>query len=179
MDRRDFLKVMGIGASVLGAGLSTPRIVAKTSSGILLESPDEYGGFIVERLEGNKLPYQYDPDKLKKMSEKSTTFSRNTWDPDRRNRPETKENLTQINLVEGKGVVPNQTRLDYALMDAAWHGARSGGGLSYGWESNRYGMMGRLSEQLGPWDPSDLDMSWGDASLAVKHASRFVEIYLW
>ena len=173
IDRRDFLKLMGLGTSAAGASFLAPRIIAKTPNGVLIESPDEYGGFQVERLDENKFPYTYDSSRLKKMSEKSTTFSRNTWDPARQNRPETKENLTQINLVDGKGVVPNQTRLDYALMDAAWHGARSGGGLSYNWESGRYGMMGRLSEQLGPWDPSDLDMSWEEASLAVKHAGLF------
>ncbi len=164
---------MGLGTSAVGAGLLTPRIIAKTPNGVLVESESEYGGFQVEKLSGNKFPYTYDPDKLKQMSEKSTTFSRNTWDPNRRNRPETKENLTMINLRDGKGIVPNQTRLDYALMDAAWHGARSGGGLSYGWESDRYGMMGGLSKQLGPWDPADLNMTWEDASIAVKHASFF------
>jgi len=173
IDRRDFLKLMGIGTSAVGAGLLAPKIIAKTPNGVLVESESEYGGFQVEKLEGKKFPYKCDPDKLKQMSEKSTTFSRNSWDPDRRERPETKESITDINLFEGKGIVPNQTRLDYALMDAAWHGARSGGGLSYGWESDRYGMMGRLSKQLGPWNPSELDMSWIDASLVVKHASLF------
>jgi epoxyqueuosine reductase len=173
IDRRDFLKLMGLGTSAVGAGILAPRIIAKTSHGVLAESESEYGGFQVEKLNGKKFPYTYDPDNLKKMSEKSTTFSRNTWDPDRQNRPETTENLTKINLVDGKGLVPNQSRLDYALMDAAWHGARSGGGLSYSWEADSYGMMGRLSKQLGPWDPSDLDMTWAEASLAVKHASLF------
>jgi reductive dehalogenase len=173
IDRRDFLKLFGIGTSAVGAGLLAPRIIAKTPNGVLVESESEYGGFQVEKLNGKKYPYQYDPDKIKKMSEKSTTFSRNTWDPDRRDRPETKESMTEINLFEGKGIVPNQTRLDYALMDAAWHGARAGGGLSYIWDSGRYGMMGQLSERLGPWDPNDLDMSWNDASIVVKHASLF------
>lgn len=173
IDRRNFLKLLGIGTSAVGAGFLVPRIIAKTPNGVLVESESEYGGFQVEKLNRKKLPYTYDQDKLKKMSEKSTTFSRNSWDPNRRNRPETKENLTKLNLEDGEGIVPNQSRLDYALMDAAWHGARSGGGLSYSWESNRYGMMGRLSEKLGPWNPSDLDMTWKDASLAVKHASLF------
>lgn len=173
LDRRDFLKLMGLGTSALGLGALTPKILGKTSRGVLVESPNEYGGFLVEKLENKNYPYEFDSKKLQRMSEKSTTFSRNVWDPDRRNRPETKENLTYINLFDGQGKVPNQTRLDYALMDAAWHGARSGGGLAYNWEGNRYGMMARMAEKLGPWDPSDLDMTWEDASLAVKHASLF------
>ena len=172
VNRRDFLKIIGIGASSLGLGIAGPRLLARTKEGMLIESPSEYGAFAVERLNTKSFPYEFDPGKLKRMSEKSTTFSRNFWDPERRNRPETKENLTQVNLVEGKGIVPNQTRLDYALMTAAWHGARSGGGLSYRWESSS-GARGTINSKLGPWDPSDLDITWEEASLAVKHASLF------
>ena len=106
------------------------------------------------------------------MTEKSTTFSRNVWDPDRQDRPETKEDLTYINLVEGEGKVPNQTRLDYALMTAAWHGSLSGGGLSYQWEPHS-GVRGTGMDKFAPWNPMDLDMTWEEASLAVKHASLF------
>jgi len=35
--------------------------------------------------------------------------------------------VTAKNLIEGQGQVPNQTRLDYALMAAAWTYARSDG----------------------------------------------------
>lgn len=171
-NRRDFLKWIGIGASSLGMGIVGPKPIAKTMDGTLVESPCEYGGFLVEKLNTKTFPYEYDADKIKRMSEKSTTFSRNVWDPDRRDRPETKENLTYINLVEGEGKVPNQTRLDYALMTAAWHGARSGGGLSYRWEPQS-GVRGTGMDKLGPWDPSDLDLTWEEASLAVKHASLF------
>ncbi len=170
--RRDFLKLLGIGASSLGLGTSVPRAVAGTRDGTLFSSPGEYGGFLVEKLNKDKFPYVYDAEKLKRMSEKFTVFSRNVWDPGRRNRPETTEDLAYIHLVEGGGKVPNQTRLDYALMTAAWHGARSGGGLSYRWESySRAG--GAAMDELGPWNPSDLDMTWEEASLAVKHAALF------
>ena len=170
--RRDFLKLLGMSASSLGLGTAASNPIIKTREGTLVESPGEYGGFLVEKLDAKNFPYTYDTARIKRMSEKSTTFSRNVWDPVRRNRPETKENLTYINLVEGKGKVPNQTRLDYALMTAAWHGARSGGGLSYSWESYA-GFSGAIRDKLGPWDPSDLDMTWEDATLAVKHASLF------
>jgi reductive dehalogenase len=172
VNRRDFLKLMGMGAPSLGLGIAAPKLLTKTRDGMLVESPNEYGGVVVEKLNAKNFPYEYDTERIKRMSEKSTTFSRNVWDPDRRDRPETKENITYINLVEGEGKVPNQTRLDYALMNAAWHGARSGSGLSYGWESHS-GMRETINDKLGPWDPSDLDMTWEEASLAVKHASLF------
>lgn len=172
VNRRDFIKLLGIGASSLGLGIAGPKPIANTRDGTLVESPGEYGGFLVEKLKAKNFPYEYNTEKIKQMSEKSTIFSRNVWDPDRRDRPETKENLMYINLVEGEGKVPNQTRLDYALMTAAWHGSRSGGGLSYRWESSSGGGA-ELRNILGPWDPSDLDMTWEKASLAVKHASLF------
>jgi reductive dehalogenase len=172
--RRDFLKMVGIGTATVGFGMARPERIAKTKDGVVVESSSDYGGFLVEKFTNKKYPYQFDPKIIKQMSEKSTVFSRNMWDPARRNRPEVKENLTHQNLVEGKGKVPNQTRLNYALMAASWHGARAGGGLSYGWDVHRYGMIrGQGLHELGPWNPSDLNMTWEEASLAVKHAALF------
>ena len=75
--------------------------MAKTRNRMLVESPSEYGGFLVEKLSAKNFPYEYDTTKIRRMSEKSTTFSRNVWEPERQDRPETKENLTYINLVVG------------------------------------------------------------------------------
>lgn len=170
--RRDFLKIMGIGSAALGSSMAVPQLIAKTPNGAIIESPGEYGGFLVEKLNNKKYPYEIDPDVLKPMREKFTAFSRNIWAPERRNRP--REKLTYQRLVEGKGKVPNQTRLDYALMAASWHGALAGGELSYPWETNIYGTIHDLElDKLGPWNPSDLNMSWTEASLAVKHAALF------
>jgi reductive dehalogenase len=174
IDRRDFLKMLGIGTATVGVSMARPEVIAKTKDGVVVESLSDYGGFPVEKITNKKYPYEYDSKRLKQMSEKSTTFSRNMWDPARRNRSELKENLTHQNLVEGMGKIPNQTRLDYALMAASWHGARAGGGLSYGWDIHRYGMVrGQNLHELGPWNPSDLNMTWEEASLAVKHAALF------
>jgi reductive dehalogenase len=107
------------------------------------------------------------------MSEKSTTFSRNVWDPDRQDRPETSENLAHINLVEGKGRIPNQTRLDYAFMAASWHVANVHGRASYEWDLHRGMVRGLGLHELGPWDPAELDMNWDAATQAVKHAALF------
>lgn len=171
--RRDFLKFMGIGAAAVSLSASAPKVIAETSNGILVESTCEYGGFLVEKITNKKFPYEYDPDVLKQMSNKSTTFSRNIWDPDRQNRPGLKESLSHRNLVEGKGKVPNQTRLDYALMAASWHLASTHEGPSYQWETHRGMVWGEGLDRLGPWDPSDLNMTWEEASLAVKHAALF------
>ncbi len=173
MDRRHFLKLAGAGAAALGTGFAVPHIVAKTDKGHLVESESEYGGFLVEKMTNGEFPYTYNPDILKRMSEKLTTFSRNVWDPARQDRPGINEDLMKQNLVEGGGKVSNQSRLDYALMGAAWALARSQGTPSYKW-GTQTGMV-RYMERLceGPWDPAELEMSWDDASLAVKHAGLF------
>jgi epoxyqueuosine reductase len=173
IERREFIKRLGLGAASLGWGGAVPKVVAKTPGGVLVDSPEEYSGFLVEKISDKSFPYEYDPNVLKRMSERSTTFSRNVWDPERKNRPESGEDLAYINLVEGKGQIPNQTRLDYALMAASWHTANVHGRASYQWELHRGMVRGLGLDELGPWDPSELDMSWEEATLAVKHASLF------
>ncbi len=173
MQRREFLKLMGVGTASVGLGNHMPAVVSRTPDGILVDSHEEYGGFLVERITDPNFPYKIDPRVIKRMSEKSTTFSRNIWDPERQERPELREDLAEMNLVEGKGQVPNQTRLDYALMAASWHTADTNGRASYQWELH-YGMVRGLGlHRLGQWDPADLDMTWREASLAVKHAALF------
>ena len=168
INRRSFMQMIGAGAATLAAGLSAPRVIARTTNGVLVQSEEEYGQIIVEKLDKGHFPYRYDPDIIRPFSEKNTVFSRNVWAPDRQNRPETKENLTYINLIENKGLLPDQTRLDYALMQAAWHYASSGS--PYGWQPEGSSpMFGRM----GPWDPADLDMNWEEATRAVKHAGLF------
>jgi epoxyqueuosine reductase len=173
IERREFIKRFGVGAASLGLGCAVPKVVAKIPDGVLVDSPEEYGGFLVEEISDKNFPYEYDPSVLKRMSERSTTFSRNVWDPDRQNRPESEEDLAYINLVERKGQLPNQTRLDYALMAASWYTANVHGRVSYQWELHRGMVYGLGLHELGPWDPAELDMSWEEATLALKHASLF------
>jgi reductive dehalogenase len=174
IDRRDFLKMMGISTAAVGLNFSVPKVVGRNEKGLILESEEEYGGFQVQKLSGDKPPYEYDPEVLKRMNEKFTMFSRNVWDPERANRPELTENLTKERLVDGQGKVPNQTRLDYAFMGASWALAdMGGGGPQYNWNVQTGMIRGMGLPDLGPWNPADLDMTWEDASLAVKHASKF------
>jgi epoxyqueuosine reductase len=171
MNRRDFLHTMGISAAGVGAVLTAPKLVGETTKGIVVESEKEYGGFLVEKLNKENLPYQYNPEILKRMQAKYTIFSRNLWDPLRKDRPETKENLTKEDLVKGEGKVPNRTRLDYAFMAASWFSASVSS--YYKWEVASRMINGMGLPDMGPWNPGDLDMNWEDASLVVKHAAQF------
>jgi reductive dehalogenase len=171
--RRDFLRLLGIGSAALGAGLATFKIVGKTENGVLVESKNEYGGFLVEKLTNGKYPYKVKPETLKPMSQKNTVFSRNVWDPARQTRPGLSEELEELYLVKGKGKVPNQTRLDYALMAASWGWANMRNSPAYKWEIQSGMVRFLASKTPDPWDPAHLDMSWEDASLAVKHAALF------
>ncbi len=171
VDRRNFLHMLGLGAGALGAGLAAPRVVAETENGHLVESESEYGGFLVEQLTDGRFPYQCDPDVIARMDDKFTIFSRNSWDPVRQESLRRQPNMTEVNLVEGEGKVPNQTRLDYALMSAAWR--YSGIGDAYAWTGSVARMSGPALLRGGAWDPADLDMTWEEASMAVKHAALF------
>ena len=166
VNRRDFLKAVGVGTAAVGVGLAVPKVIAKTANGFLVESEEEYGGFQVEKLSKDKFPYQYNPDVLKRMRNKYTVFSRSSWDPNRRNAPN--ENVKYKNLVEGKGKVPNQTRLDYAFTDASWCLAHNPYSYQWGIENGGRSKRGPESEK---WNPADLNMNWEEVSIATKHAA--------
>ena len=171
IQRRGFLKAFGIGSAAGSIGLFSATVISGTADGQRVRSFEVYGGFDVEKLKPGKRPYETDPDVLKSMRETNTVFSRNVWDPERRNRP--RENLTHERLVEGQGKIPNQTRLDYALYAASWHTASARTSENYSWELYPRMVRGTGLPDLGPWDPGDIDMGWEEASLAVKHAALF------
>jgi epoxyqueuosine reductase len=167
MDRRNFL-------GTFGAGLALPRVVARTEAGVLVESEAEYGGFLVEKLSGGAVPYEVDASVLKAMSEKANVFSRNVWDPVRREILDVEEDVGHRNLVELEGREPNQTRLDYALMAGAWRHAQNGQTSNdYGWNTVGGMVRGTGLMELDRWDPAELNMTWEEASLAVLHAAQF------
>jgi len=172
IDRRNFIKLLSTGSAALGLGISAPKVLGKTKNGILVESQDKYGDFPVEIRTNKNFPYEIDPKVLKPMKEKNNCFSRNSWDPERRKALSQLEDLSYKRLIKGEGKVPNQTRLDYALMAAAWTYAGSGD-ITYRWDGpfGQAGMEGLGGR--GPWNPADIDMTWEEASLAVKHAARF------
>lgn len=173
LNRRKFLQLAGLSTAALSIGITVPKLVGRTANGLVVESEEEYGGFLVEKMNAGKLPYRYDSQVLKAMNEKMTMFSRNVWDPARQKRPELTEDLFHENLIKGKGKVPNQTRLDYAFMAASWTVAGNRDYPSYKWDVQS-GMIRMLQREVPQaWDPKDLDMSWEEASLAVKHAALF------
>ncbi|MCP4725954.1 MAG: reductive dehalogenase [bacterium] len=171
IDRRLFLKQVGLTSAVLASGLSTAKVIARTADGVLVSSEEEYGQFPVEKLDFGNIPYDIDRDVLRQMSEKRNVFSRNVWDPERKDKPE--DNVAHENLVVGEGKVPDQTRLDYALMAASWKYANMDYGGVYDWDL-RGGMVTGLGlDGMETWDPAELDMTWDVASTAVKHAAMF------
>ena len=63
VNRRDFLKLIGIGASSLGLGIASPKALAETPDGMLVESPNEYGSFLVEKLKDKNFRTNTKPKK--------------------------------------------------------------------------------------------------------------------
>ena len=163
--------MVGLGGTALGVGLAAPRVIAETARGVIVESESEYGALPVEKLTEGTFPYDCDPSVLRGMKESMNVFSRNVWDPVRRASLETQHDMSHVHLVEGGGKTPNQTRLDWAFMAAAWKWA--GSREAYLWEGGGGMMSGGPLMEMGPWDPADIDMTWEEASLAVRHAAFF------
>ncbi len=151
VDRRTFMGMLGAGSATL---LSAPRLIATTECGVLIESDSEYGGFLVEKLSSGSFPYECDESVLQRMSEKFNVFSRNRWDPERTEILDAAEDMSERNLVELEGREPNQTRLDYAFMAAAWCHAAMGGGHDYGWDTSNGMLMEAGLDEMKRWDPA-------------------------
>ncbi len=170
MKRRHFFKMMGVGAASLGISAPLVYSISKTKHGELIRAPQDYGGFVVERLDDGRLPYAIEPKTIKPFSWKKNVFGRNDWDPTRADRP--RPDMIQKRLIDGKGKIPNQSRLNYALSRASWNMARPRHGDPYLWDSSP--IVKRFDrDAMGPWDPADIEMNWSEATLAVKHAGMF------
>ncbi len=175
IQRRDFLKTIGLGALAVGGILSPGKVIGKTSNGYLVENPEEYGDLPVEVLSDKQPPYKYNEEIITNMEQRMNIFSRNEWDPIRFRQMQKalEENggksVFETNFELHGGKLPNQTRLDYAFMQAAWSTAFTPG--FYDWESKSPPIKQMAS--YGKWNPADLGMNWKEVTLAVKHAALF------
>ena len=68
IERRDFIKLLALGGTALGAGLAVPTVVGTTDRGRLLRSQDEYGAFTVEQSRLAGFPYRVDAAAIAPMS---------------------------------------------------------------------------------------------------------------
>jgi reductive dehalogenase len=166
------LKLLGIGSASVGVGAAA-EVIGKTANGAVISSPEEHGGFVVEKLNDQRQSYLYDESVLQRMSDKDTVFSRNRWDTKRKKQLDESEDTAQRDLIEGQGRLPNQTHLDYAFYSASWFNAMVHGSSCYQWQAHPPTVRFEEMTDLGKWDPASLGMSWADASLAVKHAACF------
>lgn len=172
--RRDFLKTIGLGSLIIGSSLSASKVLGKTANGFIVENQDEYGDLPVEILTKEGV-YEYDQDVIKNMEQRMNIFSRNVWDPVRHAEIQKAldeqggKSTFEIHLKDHEGKLPNQSRLDYALMQAAW--ATSYTDPFYDWETRSEAIKELAS--FGKWNPKDIGMNWKEATLALKHASLF------
>ncbi len=167
INRRKFLQAMGVSAA--GLALGSPKIIAQTKNGILVEDKSQYGDFLIEKLKSGKFPYQCDPKIIKPMLDRGNVFG-GTYDPvyvrPKGDMFRSGRELNHERLVVNEGKQPNFTRLDYAFMNSSWWCARQAGGI-YQW------YMDKGEGARAPWDPADLDMTWQDVSVVMKHAATF------
>lgn len=175
IQRRDFLKTIGLGTLAVGSGLTASKVIGKTPNGYLIENKEEYGEIPVEVLSDKELPYKFNSEILTNMEQRMNIFSRNGWDEVRFAEMQKAldeqggKSTFEINMEIHGGKAPNQTRLDYAFMHAAWATAYTD--PFYDWETKSQSI--KQLQSFGKWNPKDIGMDWAEATQAVKHAATF------
>lgn len=77
ISRKDFLKLSG-----LATLLPMTNVVGRIGDFELVESPDQYGGFLIKRLAKDKPPYEIDEATFERFDACNTMFGRSRWDED-------------------------------------------------------------------------------------------------
>ena len=169
ISRKDFLKLGGLAA----ISLPTANLVGKVGSYDLLESPEEYGGFLVQQLENGDSPYTVSAD-YERFDSNNCIFGRMMGDPKI-------QDILQNTEPMAKPTDPGWRREDWALNAATWalseyQGANApftdnhGGFLSI--DPLNASSVGGLNPQLKePWDHSHY--SEEDLANIVKKAAMF------
>jgi len=167
VSRRDFLKMGGLAA----LSLPVASMFGKAGEYNLFESPEEYGGFLVRKLDKVQPPYQVS-DTYQRFDATNTIFGRMFWDP--------KVQALLATPPVGKLGDPGWRREDQALAIAAGMLAGYNGGNAGG-VSKHLGLfqldpIGVSMVQVGsalkePWDHSD--KSDEDIANMVKKAAKF------
>lgn len=127
ISRKDFFRIVGASAAVF----PVTKIVGQMGDFDLVESPDQYGGFLIKRLAKDSLPYEIDEATFKRFDSCNTMFGRSRWDegyqavlaaiPD---------DIADQKLAAG---VPGWNVFETEFRESAWWMARNRGAGSYNW----------------------------------------------
>lgn len=129
LSRKEFLKFSGFAAAALPA----TKVVKTVGDFEIVESPEEYGGFLVRRLSEKKPPYEIDESTFERFDEYNTMFGRATWDEDYQALYNANGSQAENRAKKNAAGVPGWNNFEINLSTAAWWLARNRGANSYGW----------------------------------------------
>lgn len=130
LSRKDFLKVAGLSAAALPAA----RVVGKMGDYDLVESPEEYGGFLIKRLAKDEpFPYEIDESKFERFDQYRNMFGREQWDEEYKKEAFASGNQLENSLKKREAGVPGWNVFEHEFREAAWWLARNRGANPYGW----------------------------------------------
>ena len=166
MNRRDFLKMGGLAAISLPA----LNVVGRMNGYELVESEEQFGGFLIRRYTKDNPPYQIDdsqyhrPD-FRKVNDMPSLLA---MEPNALDKMEAKES--------------GYSRYEGALHSSAWTlamglgtaGQMTNSGL-YSWDvlKNAYGPGSPKFFELPRWDPAEDGLTTEDVTKIVKKAGKF------
>lgn len=159
LSRKDFLKFSGLAA----AALPTARVVGKMGNYDLVESPEEYGGFLIKRLTKDEpFPYEIDEENYTRFPQYNNMFGRATWDTDYQAQLAAVGTQQENGLKKRAAGVPGWSVFESEMRNAAWWLARNRGANSYGWVT-----------EPNPIPPQTEGFTTAEITQYIKQASLF------
>ena len=130
LSRKEFLKFSGLAAAAIPAA----KVVGKMGEFDLVESPSEYGGFLVKRLAKEEpFPYEIDEENFERFDEYRTMFGRATWDEEYIAENAAVGTQLENSMKKRAAGVPGWNVFEHEFREASWWMARNRGANSYGW----------------------------------------------
>ncbi len=143
LTRKEFLRFSGLAAAALPAA----KVIGQLGNYELVESPIEYGGFLIKRLaKGDAFPYEIDEENYERFEEYRTMFGRATWDEDYIKEYNAQGTQGENALKKLQAGVPGWNIFDTNLADAVWWLARNRGANSYGWVTEPNPVMPEIDQ---------------------------------
>lgn len=129
ISRKEFLKVAGLAAAAIPA----VQVVGRIGNDEILESKDQFGGFLVRRKAGgaDNFPHRIDMNKFERYKSYNNMFGRNRWDEEFKAKKAALPQDVKDQKIAAND--PGWTPFDVALRTSASWLRGNKGANAYGW----------------------------------------------
>lgn len=159
LSRKDFLKFAGLSAAALPAA----KVVGRMGNYELVESPEEYGGFMIKRLSKEEpFPYEIDEANYHRFDQFNNMFGRSAWDEEYQKEYQAAGSQLENSLKKREAGVPGFNVFEHEFREAAWWLARNRGANPYGWVT-----------EPNPVPPQAENFSVEETTMYIKQAALF------